>query len=500
MSGQLRSLGVDEDAERLYRADPARLRPATWARTSRALGWTRSRGRAAYESAGRCRAGRESRSGALVPESPRVAIGRLIEQRVGPAGRPATRAGRRPGGHRGSGERAPDVAAGQWRGRGPGRGAARSGGRGVRACDPVDHRPDPPRHQDHRDGAGPRRGRWCAGRRARWPGGGCCTRSTRRRSCATVSVEDLVWIRHWADVGEHQRLLQEVPPRVHRLRRRAGAVLLGVGRRDRGRRRDPLADADPVASRRSSTTPGSAGCRCRTRRSTTRATTGCSTMLASGLKDEAIARYLGVSLRTVRRRVATLMEDLGAHTRFQLGSAGRARADLLRGSPRRVASLPHAHRRRPRAPAPDDEGRTAMPADRARRCPVGRRGQGQGDRPARAAASTTSSSSTAATTPGTPSSSATRSTRCTCCPPASSRPACTPVIGNGVVVDLARALRGDRRPRGPRRRHLAAGRQRQRPRHRVVQPHPRQGHRALPRHAGGSARPAAASARRTPTR
>ncbi len=24
-------------------------------------------------------------------------------------------------------------------------------------------------------------------------------------------VEELVWVRHWADVGEHQRLLQEVP-------------------------------------------------------------------------------------------------------------------------------------------------------------------------------------------------------------------------------------------------------------------------------------------------
>ena len=52
-------------------------------------------------------------------------------------------------------------------------------------------------------------------------------------------------------------------------------------------------------------------------------------MLAAGLKDEAIARYLGVSLRTVRRRVATLMEELGAHTRFQLGSAAERRG-LLR--------------------------------------------------------------------------------------------------------------------------------------------------------------------------
>ncbi len=44
-------------------------------------------------------------------------------------------------------------------------------------------------------------------------------------------------------------------------------------------------------------------------------------LLGEGLKDETIARYLGVSLRTVRRRVASLMEDFGARTRFQLGMA-----------------------------------------------------------------------------------------------------------------------------------------------------------------------------------
>lgn len=44
-------------------------------------------------------------------------------------------------------------------------------------------------------------------------------------------------------------------------------------------------------------------------------------MLGAGLKDEAIARYLGCSLRTVRRRIAALMERHGADTRFQLGMA-----------------------------------------------------------------------------------------------------------------------------------------------------------------------------------
>jgi DNA-binding CsgD family transcriptional regulator len=42
-------------------------------------------------------------------------------------------------------------------------------------------------------------------------------------------------------------------------------------------------------------------------------------MLAAGQKDEQIARSLGMSLRTVRRRVADLMTELGCDTRFQAG-------------------------------------------------------------------------------------------------------------------------------------------------------------------------------------
>lgn len=56
-------------------------------------------------------------------------------------------------------------------------------------------------------------------------------------------------------------------------------------------------------------------------------------LLGRGLKDESIARYLGVSLRTVRRRVAHLMDVHAAETRFQLGVAA-AGADLVKlGSP-----------------------------------------------------------------------------------------------------------------------------------------------------------------------
>lgn len=42
-------------------------------------------------------------------------------------------------------------------------------------------------------------------------------------------------------------------------------------------------------------------------------------MLTAGLKDEAIARQLGVSLRTARRRLARLLRSSGVETRFQLG-------------------------------------------------------------------------------------------------------------------------------------------------------------------------------------
>ncbi|MET9952894.1 helix-turn-helix transcriptional regulator [Streptomyces sp. NPDC006339] len=42
-------------------------------------------------------------------------------------------------------------------------------------------------------------------------------------------------------------------------------------------------------------------------------------MLATGMKDEKIARNLGVSLRTVSRMLSELMQELGATTRFEAG-------------------------------------------------------------------------------------------------------------------------------------------------------------------------------------
>lgn len=50
--------------------------------------------------------------------------------------------------------------------------------------------------------------------------------------------------------------------------------------------------------------------------------------LAAGLKDEAIARQLGVSVRTVRRHITGLMKELGATTRFAAGVAAVRRGWL----------------------------------------------------------------------------------------------------------------------------------------------------------------------------
>ena len=41
--------------------------------------------------------------------------------------------------------------------------------------------------------------------------------------------------------------------------------------------------------------------------------------LARGMTDDAIARSLGISSRTINRRMTLLMEAVGAHSRFQLG-------------------------------------------------------------------------------------------------------------------------------------------------------------------------------------
>lgn len=49
------------------------------------------------------------------------------------------------------------------------------------------------------------------------------------------------------------------------------------------------------------------------------------TLLVAGMSDAAIARHVGVSQRTIERRVSALMERLGASSRFQAGVLARDR-------------------------------------------------------------------------------------------------------------------------------------------------------------------------------
>jgi Predicted transcriptional regulators len=53
-------------------------------------------------------------------------------------------------------------------------------------------------------------------------------------------------------------------------------------------------------------------------------------LLSAGLKDEAIARQLGISLRTVHRRTSRIMQELEARTRFQAGLLAARRGWLGR--------------------------------------------------------------------------------------------------------------------------------------------------------------------------
>lgn len=131
--------------------------------------------------------------------------------------------------------------------------------------------------------------------------------------------QGLQWLRSWASVGEEQRLLPQVGSEFA-VFGEAGAVgLARWGDLSSGYVlvRDPLlistltayfdlawehAHAVPFAA----SLPGDERLL---------------ELLGMGLKDEAIARFLGIGLRTVRRRVAALMSVHGVDTRFQLGAA-----------------------------------------------------------------------------------------------------------------------------------------------------------------------------------
>ncbi len=135
------------------------------------------------------------------------------------------------------------------------------------------------------------------------------------------------WVRSWADAGEEQRV-SLVPPSEFAIFDDHAVVAVaewGNPAADYVLIRDPMviaaftalfdrsfARALPIAQEPLGTDDDAELAR----------------LLELGLKDESIARYLGCSLRTVRRRVAELMDRYGVQTRFQLGVAA-TRAGLV---------------------------------------------------------------------------------------------------------------------------------------------------------------------------
>ncbi len=139
-----------------------------------------------------------------------------------------------------------------------------------------------------------------------------------------AAADSPTWIRDWADAGERQRVCAHLPSEFTCF---GGDVALGStewGSTDSDYvvLRDPMvvaafielfdrlwSSAAPIDDQ-----PGRSD--------------GLLELMQQGLKDESIARVLGVSLRTVRRRIATLMAEHEVDTRFQLALKLAARGHL----------------------------------------------------------------------------------------------------------------------------------------------------------------------------
>ena len=131
-------------------------------------------------------------------------------------------------------------------------------------------------------------------------------------------------IRDRAEAGEHVRILAEVPSRLLVLGATAALVPEEFGQP--GDRRLVIRQSGLVGSltllfeclwESAMAVPGLGGGR--PDGDTSSEQKLLLGQLAAGAKDEQIARVLGLSLRTVRRRVAEVMSDLGADSRFQAG-------------------------------------------------------------------------------------------------------------------------------------------------------------------------------------
>jgi DNA-binding CsgD family transcriptional regulator len=130
----------------------------------------------------------------------------------------------------------------------------------------------------------------------------------------------LATVREWAKLGEDVRLLPSPPSRLMVFGVQAALVPVEWGGSSPARRVivrtpgvvDALRVLFEVLWRQSAQLPD-------TPPAGDRRNTQILKLLAAGAKDETIARQLGLSLRTVRRRVAEQIGELGATTRFQAG-------------------------------------------------------------------------------------------------------------------------------------------------------------------------------------
>ncbi|MEO5708452.1 MAG: LuxR C-terminal-related transcriptional regulator [Nocardioidaceae bacterium] len=130
-------------------------------------------------------------------------------------------------------------------------------------------------------------------------------------------------IRARAEAGEHVRILAEVPCRLAIMGSSAALITEEFGVPTERRlviRQHSLIGALTLLFEglweKAMSVPGLDGQRQDEGASDRRLLLG---QLATGSKDEQIARALGLSVRTVRRRVAELLEELGAESRFQAG-------------------------------------------------------------------------------------------------------------------------------------------------------------------------------------
>lgn len=157
------------------------------------------------------------------------------------------------------------------------------------------------------------------------------------------------WMQAWAAIGEQQRMV-EAPPSEFAVFGTDAVMAAGVW---------GVADGDYVIIRDLMLVEAftalfdlawSTGLPVPDAASTSESDRRLLALLSRGYKDEAIARYLGWGVRTVRRRVSALMDTLGADTRFQLGVAAQQRG-LLEGEGRQRAAGadPALTRRRPGA-------------------------------------------------------------------------------------------------------------------------------------------------------